>query len=108
MLDISKKINAFSHDGRRSEPAGDKRSSGHQMDVRAGDAAYNLLGRCQFPSSEARRIWRPDNYQDLWAAAGFKLRVLSEVWEAVTSTPFQSFPASKTVDDSILVIARQG
>ncbi len=57
---------------------------------------------------EARRIWRPDNYQDLWAAAGFKLRVLSEVWEAVTGTSFQSFPASKTVDDSILVIARQG
>ncbi len=57
---------------------------------------------------EARQIWRPDNYQDLWAAAGFKLRVLSEVWEAVTGTPFQFFPASKTVDDSILMIARQG
>lgn len=38
MIDISKKIN-YNHDDRKSEPAGDKRSSGHQMDVRAEDAA---------------------------------------------------------------------
>lgn len=52
-------------------------------------------------------IWRPDNAGNLWAAAGYKMRNLAEVWNAAEARRFpMAEPPTDTVSQSLAVLAR--
>jgi hypothetical protein len=52
----------------------------------------------------ATSIWRPEGYDKLYAGATFRLRVLSEVWQAFYGTPLPGLGPTDTVSESLRII----
>jgi len=52
------------------------------------------------------KIWIPSDSTRLWGATGLMLRVLGETWGAATGEPLAGFPPTRTVEDSLKVLAR--
>jgi hypothetical protein len=49
-------------------------------------------------------IWRPREYQHLYAGAGYRLRVLSEVWQAFYGAPLPGLQPTDTVGESLRIV----
>jgi hypothetical protein len=56
------------------------------------------------PSQE--RLWRPKNYLFLWGGAGFRLRVMNEVWALAYGQPMPRLPIETSWRDAQEVLQR--
>ena len=50
------------------------------------------------------RIWRPREYERLWAGAGYRLRVFSDVWMLAHGHEIPGLAREPTVDDARLIV----
>jgi hypothetical protein len=56
------------------------------------------------PANDSDRLWRPKHYEYLWAGAGYRLRVFSDVWALAYGRGFPGIGAEDTTSDARRVI----
>ena len=67
-------------------------------------AASAAAERAQLQPTMAS-VWRPPNRDYLWAAAGYQLTVMNEIWALVNATPMPGINTNDTVDFASQVVA---
>jgi hypothetical protein len=56
------------------------------------------------PHHDTDKLWRPRHYEYLWAGAGYRLRVFSDVWSLAHGRAFPGIIAEDTVDDARRIV----
>ena len=52
------------------------------------------------PQTDKDPVWRPRHYEFLWAGAGYRLRVFSDVWNLAHGAPFPGIAVEETQDEA--------